>query len=89
MPAEQGLLLARQMLRIRVDRDVLAPGRIGQAGGPGVDVVEQPLQEADLLLPVLIATSPYSHLPALFLLTLRLCTYRRCADAVFAHVPIV
>jgi hypothetical protein len=43
MPAEQLLLLASELLRIGVDRHVVAPGRIGQAGGPGLDVVQQAL----------------------------------------------
>ena len=51
MPAEQERLLARQMLRIGVDRHVVAPGRIGHGGGLGVDVAQQPLQEIDLSLP--------------------------------------
>ena len=52
MPAEQLLLLASEMLRIGVDRHVVAPGRIGQAGGPGLDVVQQALQKIDLPLPL-------------------------------------
>jgi hypothetical protein len=52
MLPEQDLLLAGEMLRIRVDRRVVAPGCIGQARGLAVDVVQQPLHEVDLLLPV-------------------------------------
>ncbi len=37
--AKQDRLLARQMLRIRVDSHVVAPGRIGQMRGLGIDVV--------------------------------------------------
>jgi hypothetical protein len=58
MLAEQGLLLAGEMFGIRVDRHVVAPGRIGQASGPGLDKVQQALQELDLLLPF-----HHGHLP--------------------------
>src|SRR5215469_16451101 len=52
MLAEQDLLLAGQMLRIRIDRDVIVPGRIGQSSSLCVDAVQQPLQEIDLSLPI-------------------------------------
>src|SRR5262249_43451949 len=49
---EQDLPLARQMLRIDVNRDIVAPGCVRERGGPGVDIVQKPLQQIDLLLPV-------------------------------------
>ena len=52
MLAEQDLLLVRQMFRIGVDRDVVSPRRLGEAGCSGLDVVQQAVQEIDLALPV-------------------------------------
>src|SRR6266571_3146855 len=51
MAAEQDLLLAGEMLRIRVDRHVVPKGRVGKRRGPRVDMVQQPLQQTDLLVP--------------------------------------
>ena len=39
------LLFAGETPGVGVDRHVVAPGRIGHRGGPGVDVMQQPLQE--------------------------------------------
>jgi hypothetical protein len=40
------------MLRIRIDRDVIVPGRIGQSSSLCIDAVQQPHQEIDLSLPI-------------------------------------
>jgi hypothetical protein len=40
MLPEQDLLLAGEVVRIRVDRGVIAPGRIGHACRSGLDVVQ-------------------------------------------------
>ena len=53
MLAEQELLLVRQMFRIGVDRDVVSPRRLGEAGCSRLDVVgRQAVHGIDLALPV-------------------------------------
>src|SRR5882724_10208145 len=49
--AKQDPLLLGQTLGIGVGRHLVAPGRGRHRGRPGVDVMQQSLQEADLVLP--------------------------------------
>src|SRR4029079_15294469 len=49
--AEKDLLLLGQMLGVGVDRHVIAPGRIGHGGGSSVNIMQQPLQKLDLIVP--------------------------------------
>jgi hypothetical protein len=50
--AKQDPLLQRELRRIGVDRHVVVPRSIGQRGGPGLDVMEQLLEQPDLVLPI-------------------------------------
>src|SRR5947207_5938208 len=51
MRAKQNPLFLGEALCVRVDRHLVAPGAIGHRRGPGLHVMQQPLQKVDLILP--------------------------------------